>query len=375
MRRRDYLKTAGVGAAGLLTAGCLQVEQSDQSGESTDTTTAGGTTTDTTSTTSEPTGPLTIATYDSFFGDEGTAGRWLKDQWEADHDTEIEFTAPSNGVNEFIQRKDQNAGIDADLFVGLNTPDLVRVDESLPDADLFDDLRADLDNDGAVKESLEVDPDNRVVAYDTGYITPVYDSTEVDDPETFDALLEPAYEGTLLAENAQSSDPGLAFLLWTIHEKGPDGYLDYWEGLLDNDVRVLDDWSPAYNAFLEGERPMVVSYSTDQVYYNSEEELPRHQVSFLNDQGYANPETVGRFADSDQPETAADFVDFVLTDEAQANIAQKNVQIPATTTASLPEGYAEYAKEPPEPVTFTYEELAGNLSEWTESWAQLVASN
>jgi len=375
MRRRDYLKTAGVGAAGLLTAGCLQVEQSDQSGESTDTTTAGGTTTDTTSTTSEPTGPLTIATYDSFFGDEGTAGRWLKDQWEADHDTEIEFTAPSNGVNEFIQRKDQNAGIDADLFVGLNTPDLVRVDESLPDADLFDDLRADLDNDGAVKESLEVDPDNRVVAYDTGYITPVYDSTEVDDPETFDALLEPAYEGTLLAENAQSSDPGLAFLLWTIHEKGPDGYLDYWERLLDNDVRVLDDWSPAYNAFLEGERPMVVSYSTDQVYYNSEEELPRHQVSFLNDQGYANPETVGRFADSDQPETAADFVDFVLTDEAQANIAQKNVQIPATTTASLPEGYAEYAKEPPEPVTFTYEELAGNLSEWTESWAQLVASN
>ena len=45
MRRRDYLKTAGVGAAGLLTAGCLQ---------------------------SGSTEPLTIATYDSFFGDEGT---------------------------------------------------------------------------------------------------------------------------------------------------------------------------------------------------------------------------------------------------------------------------------------------------------------
>ncbi|CQH62431.1 ABC-type transport system periplasmic substrate-binding protein (probable substrate thiamine) [Halobacterium hubeiense] len=374
MRRRDYLKTAGVGAAGLLTAGCLQVEESEQTSTST-TTDASTTEGTTTGTTSESTEPLTIATYDSFFGDEGTAGRWLKDQWEADHDTEIEYTAPSNGINEFIQRKDQNAGIDADLFVGLNTPDLVRVDQSLPDSDLFDDLRADLDNDGDVKESLEIDPENRVVAYDTGYITPVYDSTEIDDPETFDALLEPAYEGTLLAQNAQSSDPGLAFLLWTIHEKGPDGYLDYWEDLLANDVRVLDDWTPAYDAFTAGERPMVVSYSTDQVYYNSEEELPHHQISFLNDQGYANPETVGRFADSDQPETAADFVDFVLTDEAQASVAQKNVQIPATTTASLPEGYAEYAKEPPEPVTFTYEELAGNLDEWTEAWAQLVASN
>ncbi|WP_353634917.1 thiamine ABC transporter substrate-binding protein [Halobacterium sp. NMX12-1] len=374
MRRRDYLKTAGVGAAGLLTAGCLQVEESEQTSTST-TTDASTTEGTTTGTTSESTEPLTVATYDSFFGDEGTAGRWLKDQWEADHDTEIEYTAPSNGINEFIQRKDQNAGIDADLFVGLNTPDLVRVDQSLPDSDLFDDLRADLDNDGDVKESLEIDPENRVVAYDTGYITPVYDSTEIDDPETFDALLEPEYEGTLLAQNAQSSDPGLAFLLWTIHEKGPDVYLDYWEDLLANDVRVLDDWTPAYNAFTAGERPMVVSYSTDQVYYNSEEELPHHQISFLNDQGYANPETVGRFADSDQPETAADFVDFVLTDEAQASVAQKNVQIPATTTASLPEGYAEYAKEPPEPVTFTYEELTGNLDGWTEEWAQLVASN
>jgi len=52
-----------------------------------------------------------------------------------------------------------------------------------------------------------------------------------------------------------------------------------------------------------------------------------------------------------------------------------NVQFPATTTAELPEEYAQYAYEPPEPVTFTYEELAGNVEEWTESWAQQVASN
>jgi thiamine transport system substrate-binding protein len=52
-----------------------------------------------------------------------------------------------------------------------------------------------------------------------------------------------------------------------------------------------------------------------------------------------------------------------------------NVQFPATTTASLPEEYAQYADEPPEPVTFTYEELAGNVEEWTEAWAQQVAAD
>ncbi|WP_336035711.1 thiamine ABC transporter substrate-binding protein [Halobacterium yunchengense] len=352
MRRRAYLRAAGATAVGLSTAGCLEFGGS------------GG-----------ASGPLTIATYDSFFGDDGTAGEWLRSAWEDDHDVDVEFVAPDAGVNEYITRKQDGASIDPDLFVGLNTPDLVRVDEELPDTDLFDDLRADLEHADDVKPELEVDPENRAVPYDTGYISLVYDGTEVENPETFDALLEPEYEGALLAQNAQSSDPGLAFLLWTVHEHGPEDYLDYWEGLVENDVRVLDDWQPAYNAFLEGERPVVVSYSTDQVYYNDEDELPHHQVGFLNDQGYANPETVARFADADRPEDAAAFVDFLLTDEAQRNVAVKNVQFPATTTASLPPEYTQYAYEPPEPVTFTYEELAGNVEGWTEAWAQLVASN
>ncbi|WP_232703313.1 thiamine ABC transporter substrate-binding protein [Halobacterium wangiae] len=350
MKRRAYLRTAGAGVLGLATAGCLEIG-------------GGG-----------PSGPLTVATYDSFFGDEGTAGRWLKDEWEADHDVDIEFTAPSNGINEFIQRKKQGADIEADLFVGLNTGELVRVDEQLPDQDLFDSL-GDVAGTNNIKESLRIDPQNRALPYDTGYITLVYDGTEVENPSTFEALLEPEYEGTLLAQNAQSSDPGRAFLLWTVHEFGPEGYLDYWEGLVENDVRVLDDWQPSYDAFLNDERPIVVSYSTDQVYYNDEDEIPHHQVGFLDDQGYANPETVARFADADRSETAAEFVEFVLTDEAQRNVAVNNVQFPATTTAELPEEYAQYAYEPPEPVTFTYDELAGNVEEWTESWAQQVASN
>jgi len=295
MRRREYPKAAGAGAPALAAAGCLEVR-------------GGG-----------PSGPLTIATDDPFFGDEGTAGRWLKDQWEADHDVDVEFTAPDAGVDELIQRAKQGADSDADLFVGLNTPEIVRVDEQRPDQQLFDDVSSEVEGTSDVKEFLRVDPEGRAVADDTGYIWVVYDGTEVENPGAFDALLDPAYEGTLLAQNAQSSDPGLAFRLWTVHEKGAEGYLDYWQGLVENDVRVLDDWQPAYNAFLNDERPIVVSYSTDQVYHHEEDQLPHHQVGFLNDEGYAY--------------------------------------------------------EPPDPVTFTYDELAGNVEGWTESWAKQVASN
>ncbi|GAA0650147.1 thiamine ABC transporter substrate-binding protein [Salarchaeum japonicum] len=372
MKRRTYLKTGGAAAiAGL--AGCLNVSESND-GTTTDTTTGGTTEGTTTGTASEPDEPLTIATYDSFFGDEGTAGNWLKQAWEAERDTKIEFTAPSNGVNEFISRKKQGASIDADLFVGLNTGELVRVDEQLPDATLFD-TPGGLSHASRIKDSLQIDPERRALPYDTGYISLVYDSTEIEEPQTFDDLTSPAYQGALLAENAQTSDPGRAFLLWTIHEMGADGYLDYWQDLVENDVRILDDWQPAYNAYMNRERPIVVSYSTDQVYYHGEDELPRHQIGFLNDQGYANPEAMARFADTNQPETAAAFMDFVLTDEAQANIAVNNVQFPATTTADLPDEYDQYAHEPPEPVTFTYEELAGNLDGWINEWARQIASN
>ncbi|MDH5018762.1 thiamine ABC transporter substrate-binding protein [Halobacterium rubrum] len=378
MRRRDYLRSVGVGAAGIAVAGCLQVEDTGDDSTATTTTddattTEGATTGGTTSGDAET---LRVATYDSFFGEEGTAGRWLKAAWEAEHDSTVEFSAPSNGVNQFIERKREGVGIDADLFVGLNTGELVRVDEALGDDQrLFDELAGEVAASDRIKDDLRIDPQNRALPYDTGYISLVYDGTTVEDPETFEALTTDEYEGALLAQNAQTSDPGRAFLLWTVHEYGPDEYLDYWQRLVDNDVRVLDDWQPAYDAFLNGERPMVVSYSTDQVYYNDEDQLPRHQVGFLNDQGYANPEAVARFADSDEPELAAEFVEFALGDDAQRNIAVNNVQFPATTTAELPEEYAQYAHEPPESVTFTYDELAGNVGEWTEAWARQVATN
>jgi ABC-type thiamine transport system substrate-binding protein len=40
-----------------------------------------------------------------------------------------------------------------------------------------------------------------------------------------------------------------------------------------------------------------------------------------------------------------------------------------------PEEYAQYAREPPEPVTCTCEELAGNVDEWTGAWARQVATS
>ena len=65
-------------------------------------------------------------------------------------------------------------------------------------------------------------------------------------------------------------------------------------------------------------------------------------------------------------------MEFVLTPEAQGQIAEKNVQYPAVDDAELDEEFAELAKEPPEPVSFGYDALAGNLETWVDDWARQV---
>ncbi|WP_129114132.1 thiamine ABC transporter substrate-binding protein [Halegenticoccus tardaugens] len=369
MKRRDFLAAAGVGSAALL-AGCT-VQRDDAGGAGGD----GGRGTTTGSSDGDG-DELVVATYGAFVdAPSSSPGPWLKRRFESEFDATLTWETPEDGVNYYIERASRGVEIDADAYVGLDTDMLLRIDENLDD-DLFAPVEdGTLDRRGDVKEGLEFDPRGRVVPYDTGYISLVYDETDEVAPETFDGLLRPEFEGDLLTQNPTTSSTGKAFLLHTIKAKGGDGYLDYWRGLKENDVRVLGTWEDSYAAYSNDEAPMVVSYSTDQVYANEEgEDLAEHRIRFLSGQGYANPEGMARFAASGNVELANRFMDFVLRPDVQAEIAVRNVQFPATDAAELPEDFERYAKEPDEPVTFTYEELRGNVDGWTEGWAREFAS-
>jgi thiamine transport system substrate-binding protein len=350
MKRRAFLAAAGTATAAL--AGCT-------GGQST------------------PSGTLRVATYRPFVDAPSVSpGSWIKEEFETEYDdVTLEWLTPESELNHFIQRRNAGVTIDADVYVGMNADDLVRIDQQLGDQALFEPID-DLQNDDHVLDELRFDPEGRAVPFDTGYISLVYDENEVENPGTFDALTQPEYQGKLIAQNAQNSDTGQAFLLWTIAAKGEDSYLDYWQQLVDNDVRILGTWSAAYNAYSEGEAPMVVSYSTDQVYANRyDQDMSRHQVGFLNDQGYANPEGMAKFATTDKPDLARQFIDWMLSKKVQSKIPVLNVVFPATDHVEPPEDFAQYAHRPPETVTHTYDQLTGNLDGWVEQWAQQIAGN
>ena len=378
--RRRFIQAAGAAGVTLL-AGC-SADQVD-SPTDTGTPTATGTPGTTVGETESGDGTLVVATYSSFIDAVSTSpGGWIKQRFESEFDADLVWQTPPNELNQYIQRANAGVEIDADVYVGLNVDGLIRLDENLEGDALFGEAPS-LDGRSNVKEGLDFDPRSRAVPYDTGYISLVWNATadggEFVAPETFDGLLESEYAGDLLAQNPSSSATGRAFLLHTIKAKGEESYLDYWRELQANDVRVLDGWDASYSAYGEGEAPMVVSYSTDQVYANrADQNMEEHQIRFLNDQAYANPEGMARFAGTDSPDLAASFMEFMLRPEVQAEIAVRNVAFPAVTNAAFGEEnaeYEQYAQAPPEAVSFTYDELKGNVQGWIEEWSRQIASN
>ena len=96
-----------------------------------------------------------------------------------------------------------------------------------------------------IPDDLKLDPSNRLLPVDFGYVTLNYDKAYFADnqiavPQTsLRDLTKPAYKGLLVVENPATSSPGLAFLLTTIATFGETGsytYLDFWRDLRANDV-------------------------------------------------------------------------------------------------------------------------------------------
>ena len=347
--RRDYLAGASVGTLGVL-AGCTS-----SAGSSPDT--------------------LRVGAREAYVNAVSTsAGEWVKKQFEKRHGATIEWVIKEQGMNDFIQRRNEGAPLDADAYVGVTPTDIVRAERVLDDdTALFSPLDA-IDT-GSVVDEYWFDPQKRIVPTGASYVCIVYNDRKVSEPTSFDALLTSEYSGGLLLANPQTTVTGLDFLLWTIYEKGQDSYLDYWQRLLKNNVRAVKSWNSAYSAYESGEAPMVVSFSTDQIYATNEgKPLAKHRIGFPNDTGYAYVSGIGKFADTDHGDMVDTFAQFLLEPETQRRTAVLNVGFPAVENASLPKKYQPHAKEPKETIQYSVDELRKHADRWRSKWARQVAS-
>jgi thiamine transport system substrate-binding protein len=225
-----------------------------------------------------------------------------------------------------------------------------------------------------------------VTPIDYGDVCINYDKSAYGDsnppPQSLADLTKPEYKSQLVVEDPGTSSPGLAFMLATIAEFPEGGaytWLDYWRDLRANDVVIVSGWEEAYESTFSGgsgtgDRPLVVSYATSpvaEVYYASPQPT-ESPTGVMTDGCFRQVEFAGVLAGTQKPAHARELVDFMLSNEFQADIPLNMFVFPASPNTDLPKVFSDFAVNVPQPLTLPPDTIAAHRDEWLNAWSAAV---
>lgn len=318
---------------------------------------------------------LNVMTHDSFAASEGVIA-----QFEQLNNARLVFIKSGDtgaALNRAILSKNSPQ---ADVFYGVDNTFLTRALA----ADIFAPYTPPLLT--TIREEFRLDAENRVTPIDYGDVCINYDKNtfmekKLPVPQSLQELTRPEYFGLLVVENPATSSPGLAFLLATIVEFGPQGYLDFWKALRANGAVVVNDWETAYYSNFSGSsgvgsQPMVVSYGSSpaaEVIFAEQalEEAPTASIIGPNT-CYRQIEFAGILKGTSQGALAEKFINFLLGLSFQEDMPLQMFVFPVNPAAKLPDAFVKYIQVPPQPAQLDPAEIEKNREKWISSWNEVV---
>ncbi len=311
----------------------------------------------------EETKKLVIYAYDSFVSDWGP-GPVVIPKFEEKYGIKVDLRSPGDAgqvLTKAILEKDSPV---ADILIGIDNNMLSKA----IDEDILQPYKSE--NLGKVDSSLLFDRTNHLTPYDYGFFSIIYDSEKIKNPpKTFEDLLAPEYEKSLILMDPRTSSPGLGFLLWTVKVFGDD-FTDYWAKLNKNILTVTEGWDSGYGLFVNGEAPMVLSYTTSPAYHKEYEETEQYKATVFEKGNYMQIEGAGIVKNCSNLKSAQLFMDFMLSEEFQKELPLTNWMFPVTDV-ELPSSYST-AKKPGQYLLLPSETISKNLDRWTEEWLGTV---
>jgi thiamine transport system substrate-binding protein len=233
----------------------------------------------------------------------------------------------------------------------------------------------------SVPESYRLDPSHELTPIDYGDVCVNFDRASLEAkgvaaPTSLDDLVDPAYKGMLVVENAASSSPGLAFVLATVARYG-DEWRDYWAKLRANGLRVDDGWEQAYYTDFAGGGqggtfPLVVSYASsppDGVTKGTPAVAP---TGAALDTCFRQVEFAGVLRGAAHPMLARDLVDWMLSQRFQAGVPEQMYVYPVRSGVDVPASWVRYAPVPAEPFTLAPALISKNRNTWIDQWTETV---
>jgi iron(III) transport system substrate-binding protein len=193
----------------------------------------------------------------------------------------------------------------------------------------------------------------RVFVHNTGIDLPL--------PQTIDEAVEPAWAGQMGV--APTNGSFLAFVSAMILERGEEGTRAWLEALAANDPVEFDGNAPIVEATDTGELGggLVNHYYLLRLRAEGQGDNTENYFIPAGDVGsLVMPAGVGIMANTDSPEAAQEFVDFLLADEAQTYFATETFEFPLIDGVAQPDGVPPLSEIAAPDIDLS--ELAGVLS-------------
>ena len=304
---------------------------------------------------------LTVYTYESFTAEWGP-GPIIKAGFEKQcGDCTVEFVAldSSAGILNRVQLEGDNTK--ADVVLGLDT-NLMAIAE---DSGLLAESGVDTS-----ELSLPIEWTSKTfVPFDYGYFAFVYDTEALaTPPDSFEALINAPDDVKIIIQDPRTSTPGLGLLLWLKSVYGDEAAAK-WKALQPRILTVTKGWSEAYfSLFLNGEAPMVLSYSTSPGYHMEIDKTERYQAAAFSEGHYLQVEVAALLKRSPNQALGQAFLSYLTSKEAQAAIPLSNVMFPVVDLGDeLPESFNKLIT-PASTHIFSPEEVRDNRKQWVNEW-------
>ena len=300
---------------------------------------------------------LSVYTYSSFASDWGP-GPKIEAAFEKSCQCDLEFIALDDGVSVLNRLRLEGKNSQADVILGLD-----------------DSLMATAKKTGLLSEhNIDLSPiklvngwqDTTFVPYDFGYFAFIYNSEKLKNPpQSLQELVEQRDDLKIIYQDPRTSTPGLGLMLWMKSVYG-DEVNDAWKQLAKKTVTVTKGWSEAYSMFLKDEADMVLSYTTSPAYHIIAEGKNQYVAANFSEGHYTQTEVAAIVKSSKNKVLATKFMNFMLSDGFQSEIATGNWMYPVTGVA-LPEQFKQLTL-PSKSLSFTSEKVAEKRNTWTREW-------
>jgi len=312
---------------------------------------------------------LTVVTHDSFAISDAA-----KAQFAAQTGYQVTYIAPGNAgtvVNQLILTKDSPIG---DVVFG--------IDNTFAGRAISAGVLSPYESPAlpASAATLAADDSHSLTPIDYGDVCVNADDRwfaahNLPVPATLDDLTAPAYKNLLVVPNPATSSPGLAFLVATVGAKGDPGYLDYWAALKANGVKVVKGWTEAYTVEFsgssgKGSRPLLLSYASSPASEVGKDGTSPDSV--LPQTCFRQVEYAGVISGAVNEVGARKFIDFMLSNQVQAEIPDEMWMSPVDPTVTLDANWDKFTSQVTDPITVPAAQIATSRDAWIQAWTQTV---